>query len=101
MVFLVSWQERGKYDLAQLGRKKKVEDIYSNIQNSGGAPMLDMCISSYANVLDRAAASTNFQPIVINYTKKTFLELIMIYIDRKWVIHMGWKMDELEWVVTS
>ena len=47
------------------------------------------------------AASTNIQPIVINYTKNTFFELILIYIDRKLVVHMGSIMDDMEWVVTS
>ena len=71
------------YDLAQSERKKKVKGIYNKIQILGGAHIVDTYTGSYMNVFDRATTSTNTQPTVSNYTKKNFLELLMIDIDRK------------------
>ena len=49
----------------------------------GVASILDKHTGSYMKVFDRAADPTDTQPIVINHTNMTFLELIMIYIDRE------------------
>ena len=78
-----SADKKDTYNLGQSGRKKTVEGIHDNIKILGGAPILYINPGSYVNVFDQAFASTNIQPIVTSYTKKNFLKMTMIYIDRK------------------